>query len=99
MKTFKRLFILGSGLLLWQCCNTDVKCGTYTSSGRGHFQSITIKSGGKAELVFMGSPSEVDYTVEDGKLKLMAAGQTQLLTITEDGCLDGGGFMGKYCLE
>ncbi|MCK0147638.1 hypothetical protein MWU78_18430 [Arenibacter sp. F26102] len=94
----KTMIILALGALVLCACE-DVKKGLYKSVGQAHFESITIKSGGKAEMVFMGSPAEVEYTVEDGKVKLTTAGQTQLLIITKDGCLDGGGFMGKYCIE
>ncbi len=97
MKTLKTLAILAFTLCLLSCGN-KLK-GTYKGSNGAFFDQLTFVSNNKVELVFMGSTSEVEYTLEDGKVKITNTGQTQILTITDDGCLDGGGFVGKYCKE
>ncbi|MCB0461939.1 MAG: hypothetical protein R2816_12380 [Flavobacteriaceae bacterium] len=95
MKTFKITTFFALLLLFFSC--TPSLSGTYKGVGSTFFDQLTFKSGNKVELVFMGSTTEVEYKLEEGKVKITNAGQTQVLTITEDGCLDGGGFVGKYC--
>jgi hypothetical protein len=40
---------------------------------------------------------EGTYEIEGEKVKVTNNGETQLLTIDADGCLDGGRRIGKYC--
>ncbi|MBL85506.1 MAG: hypothetical protein CMO82_02480 [Winogradskyella sp.] len=95
MKTLKILTILAFALCLLSCGNGLE--GTYKGSNGAFFDQLTFISKNKVELVFKGATSEVEYTVEGDKVKITNAGQTQILTITDDGCLDGGDFVGKYC--
>jgi hypothetical protein len=71
--------------------------GTYTPSDNGIFEKLTFTSGNKVEITVFGSTSEVSYEVDGNKLKITNAGQTQVFTIDDKGCLDGGGMIGKYC--
>jgi hypothetical protein len=40
---------------------------------------------------------EGTYEIEGEQVKVTNNGETQLLTIDADGCLDGGRRIGKYC--
>ena len=71
--------------------------GTYTGEPDAHFEKLTFKSGGKVELSFMGSISEATYALEGDRVKISAGGMTQIFTLDKQGCLDGGGIVGKYC--
>lgn len=84
-----------AGLLA--ACGSGID-GTYLSEGDGFFESLTFKSGGKVEITFMGMTKEGDYELEGGKkVKITMGGDTQILTIDDKGCLDGGGLIGRYC--
>lgn len=80
-------------------CSENGLKGTYMGNQESFFEKLTFKSSNKVEIVFMGTTSEIDYQMEDSKIKIMNDGQNQILTITDEGCLDGGGFIGKYCKE
>lgn len=71
--------------------------GTYTSDGNGMIEKMEFKSGGKVEITAMGQTKEGTYEVEDNKVKVTISGDTNILTINDKGCLDGGGFIGTLC--
>lgn len=39
---------------------------------------------------------EGTFVVEDKQVKVTASGDTALFTIQDDGCLNGGGLVGRY---
>jgi len=46
----------------------------------------------------MVQTQEMDYKLDEGKVKLgMAGGPQQVMSIDKDGCLEAGGMMGKMC--
>ena len=99
MKLFKILSIaIIFSLLLFSCLGSGLK-GTYVVQNNAFFEKLTFKSGHKVDIVFMGTTSEIEYELDGNKVKITNAGQNQILTITDDGCLDGGGIVGKYCKE
>lgn len=98
MKPFKLISILMLLLLLSGCTNDTLE-GSYTGSENAFFDQLIFKSNHKVELVFMGATSEADYSIDDNKVKITTANETQILSITKTDCLDGGGFMGQYCKE
>src|SRR5438093_12902440 len=71
--------------------------GEYTGDKASFFEKLVFKSGGKVEISFMGGTEEAGFEVEGDKVKITNAGQTQILTIDSNGCLNGGGIVGKYC--
>lgn len=99
MKTLKTIILLSFSVILFGCPPTKTLKGTYIGSHNAFFEKLIFKSGNKVEIVFMGTTSEIEYQLEDNKVKITNAGQNQILTITGDGCLDGGGHIGKYCKE
>jgi hypothetical protein len=77
-------------------CGSGVS-GTYTSDGDGMIEKMEFKSGGKVEITAMGQTKEGTYEVENKKVKVTIGGETNILTINDKGCLDGGGFIGTLC--
>ncbi len=85
-------------LLLFGCFGNGLS-GTYMGQNGAFLEKMTFISKDKVELTFMGATSEASYIKEGDKVKINNAGENQILTINDDGCLDGGGFIGMYCKE
>lgn len=98
MKT-KIVFMLISFSFLFLGCETYKIQGTYIGNKGAFLEKITFTSNDKVELTFLGSTTEASYIIEDSKVKINSAGEIQILTITDNNCLDGGKFIGKYCKE
>ena len=98
MKTLKPLITIGL-LLLLLACEHDGLRGTYVGQKGSFLEKMTFISNNKVELTFFGSTTEATYTKEDNKVKINNAGENQIFTISDDGCLHGGGFIGTYCKE
>lgn len=98
MKPIKTVIILCITLLFFGCFKKGLS-GTYVGKENAFFEKMSFTSKDKVELTFFGSTTEASYTIEDGKVKISNTGENQILTITDDGCLDGGGFIGTYCKE
>jgi hypothetical protein len=107
MKTFSRtnhLAIASVALLvalLLTSCDSGLS-GTYTSDGSGQvgkiISSMTFKSGGKVEIVAQGMTKELPYDVEGNKVRITDERKSvTILTIDNNGCLDGGEMIGKFC--
>lgn len=77
-------------------CDTGLT-GTYTSKGGVINQTMLFKSGGKVEVTTMGMIQEGEYEREGKKVRIKVAGTTTILTIDDQGCLDGGKLVGKFC--
>lgn len=75
----------------------DTVDGTYTPKDGGFFEKMEFNSGGKVEISFMGATKEATYVVEDNKVKITNAGETNVFAINDKGCLDGGTLLGEYC--
>lgn len=73
--------------------------GIYSGKDTGFLDRLAFKSGGKVELTFMGMTKEGTYELEGDKVKITNGGETHIFTRLEDGCIDGGGILGKYCRE
>ena len=73
--------------------------GTYAGDGIP-FKQLTFTSRDKVELTtVMGTTAEAAYVVDGEKVKISANGQTQVFAIDANGCLDGGGMIGKFCKQ
>lgn len=73
--------------------------GTYKvdSNGGIPFEKMNFTSGSKVELIDAGGGiTEATYVVEGDKLKISAAGMTQVWMIDKDGSLNGGQTIGKF---
>lgn len=72
--------------------------GTYVpDDGHGFFDKLEFISGNKVDIYTMGTTVEASYKIDGNKIVLGIGGQ--VLTIDENGCLDGGKMIGKYCKE
>ena len=65
--------------------------------GAGFFEQIEFRSGGKVEITFMGTTKEGDFEVDGDRVRITVSGDTQILRLDGDGCVDGGGIIGRYC--
>ena len=87
--------LIPAAALMLSACGDSIS-GTY---GETKGVNMTFNSKGKVELDVLGPIQEGTYVVEDGKVKVTAAGQTMVLRIDDKGCLDSGAMMGKLCKQ
>lgn len=87
-------------------CTLYVGCtrglsGTYVANGdslgSALVSSLTFTSEGKVEVTGMGITKEGTYELEGTKVKITVSGDTTIMTLDENGCLDGGAMLGKFC--
>jgi hypothetical protein len=94
--------LLVIAVLLMAACGTKLT-GKYSSSiaGPGSSQvQVEFKSGNKANFSAGGTPAmEMDYEVSGKEVKLKTGPATMVATLTDDGCLDFGGDLGKLCKQ
>ncbi|MBX2992416.1 MAG: hypothetical protein KF749_14790 [Bacteroidetes bacterium] len=79
-------------------CDPDLT-GTYTSQGGLVHQTLTFKPGGKLEVRALDLTQEGEYEREGKKVRIRVGGSTTILTIGENGCLDAGTMIGKFCKD
>jgi hypothetical protein len=100
-----RAFTLLVWLPLLGACGGGGLQGTYsgedaaTGERTGFLDAINFKSGNKLEATFLGQTKQGTYSVEGKQVTLTVAGDDtpELLTIMDDGCLEGQGILGRYC--
>jgi hypothetical protein len=100
-----RPLILLSSHTLFAACGGGGLEGTYlgedAASGErtGFLDSITFKSGNRLEATFLGQTKHGTYSVEGRQVTLKVADDDtpELLTIGDDGCLEGNAIIGRYC--
>ena len=102
MRAITLLFLLP---LLGACGGGGLE-GTYSGTDAGgertgFLDSITFKSGNRLEASFLGQTKQGTYSVEGKEVTLKVADDDspEVLTIMEDGCLEGRGILGRYCRE
>lgn len=86
--------------LLFAACGGGGLSGVYTpTGGAGFFEKLTFTSGKTVEITFMGQTRELTYQVDGKKLKIISpnSAETQIFSLDNTGCFDGGGLLGKYC--
>jgi hypothetical protein len=77
--------ILGTCLLL-SACGSPLE-GTY--SDEMGVTNYTFKDDDKVYMSVMGTETELDYSVEDGKVKITSPQGNMIFTLNEDGTLQG----------
>lgn len=82
--------------LFLAACGSSIE-GVYSGKDTGFLDQIEIKGDHKVELMFMGMLKEGTYEIEGDRIKINNAGEINILRIDGDGCLDGGGILGRYC--
>lgn len=68
-------------------CNSGGLDGTYADENG--IASYTFRPGGKVALTTMGTETEMNYKVEDGKVKIGSAAGPLVMTILDDGSIQG----------
>lgn len=75
--------------------------GVYKPSSDGDLGSvidqIEFVSNSKAKITSMGMSTEITYELKGKELKLITPQGNQILNIDENGCIDGGKLLGKFC--
>jgi hypothetical protein len=79
-------------------CGNGIE-GTYSGRGTGFLEKMVFKGDGKVDLTFMGMTREGTYEVDGDRVKVTNSGTTEILTVADDGCLEGGGILGRYCKD
>ncbi len=92
----RRISMLAFVSLPLLACGPAVE-GEYSGEGTGFLEKINFKDDDVVELTFMGMTKEGTYEIEDDKVKINNGGDVSILRIDDEGCLVGGGILGKYC--
>jgi hypothetical protein len=71
--------------------------GEYLGTGDSFFEKLTFKSGGKVRVTFMGMTKVGTFEVEDNEVLITVGNETNVFTLDDQGCVVGGGLLGKYC--
>jgi hypothetical protein len=58
---------------------------------------VTFNSGGKVEVSALGATKEGTFVLDGKKVKVTISGDTTIMTIDDQGCLDAGSMIGKFC--
>lgn len=97
MKTNK--LYLGCILSTFLFAGCSGMSGTYVAGGSAFFEKLNFTSGDKVEITFHGVTKEGTYEKDGDKIVVTAGGDNCIFTVDENGCIDGGGRVGKYCKE
>lgn len=73
--------------------------GTYVAKGDAFLERIAFTSKNGVEISAMGVTQSGTFKKEGDKVTISIAGENHEFVIDKDGCLDGGGLIGKYCKE
>ena len=71
--------------------------GDYTGTGNSFFEKLSFRSGGKVRITFAGMTKVGTYEIDGKEVLITAGNETNVFTIDAQGCVVGGGFLGKYC--
>lgn len=73
--------------------------GTYVAKGDAFLEKIAFTSKNGVEISTMGVTQSGTFKKDGDKVTISISGESHVFTIDKDGCLDGGGLVGKYCKE
>ncbi len=91
-----------TALLACAClgCGGGLK-GTYIPAGISFagalISSVTFSSSDKVEVASMGTTHEGTYVLDGKKVKITVSGDTTIMILDDQGCLDAGQMIGKLC--
>lgn len=78
-------------------CGASIE-GRYAAQGEAFLDSITLSENGRAEFVFLNTPSVGTYVVDENNIRLTRpTGDTVLMVMRDDGCMSNL-ILGTYCL-
>jgi hypothetical protein len=85
-----QVVFLALSLLLLSACGSKLDDTTYESSNPVLGKTVfKFESGGKVYMSVMGVETELKYEVDGNKVKLISPQGNQILTLREDGSLEG----------
>ncbi|MGJ5819375.1 hypothetical protein [Paludibaculum fermentans] len=96
-KPFLMVPVAAAGLMLGGC-GARVS-GVYKPDGAGFLDGMNFKPDGKVDLTFMTMTKEGTFAVDGKRVKVTNGGDTQVFTLDDRGCLDGGQLLGRYCKD
>jgi hypothetical protein len=87
--------------LFLAACGHHHLSGTYTGQDGGTYAGMTLDftSDSVVQVNAGGAVTAGTYTLQGQQVTLNDGGNTMVLTIDSDGCLDGGDAVGKFCKQ
>jgi hypothetical protein len=77
-------------------CGGDLS-GEYGEGSGADWEPVMSFKGSEVELTEFGQTLVGSYELKGDKVHITANGETQAFAIDEDGCIDGGTFIGRLC--
>ncbi len=71
--------------------------GDYAGTGNSFFEKLSFRPGGKVRITFGGMTKVGTYEVDGKEVLITVGNETNVFTLDAQGCVVGGGFLGKYC--
>jgi hypothetical protein len=71
--------------------------GDYEGTGNSFFEKLSFRSGGKVRVTFAGMTKVGTFEVEGEEVLITIGNETNVFTLDAQGCVVGGGLLGKYC--
>jgi hypothetical protein len=71
--------------------------GDYQGTGNSFFEKLSFRSGGKVRVTFGGMTKVGTFEIDGNEVLITIANETNVFTIDPQGCVVGGGLLGKYC--
>lgn len=71
--------------------------GEYLGTGNSFFEKLSFRSGGKVRVTFMGMTKVGTFEVDGQEVLITVGNETNVFTLDDQGCVAGGGLLGKYC--
>lgn len=71
--------------------------GDYAGTGNSFFEKLSFRSGGKVRVTFGGMTKVGTYEIDGKEVLITLGNETNVFTLDAQGCVVGGGILGKYC--
>jgi hypothetical protein len=73
--------------------------GDYAGTGNSFFEKLSFRSGGKVRITFAGMTKIGTYEIDGKEVLITVGNETNVFTLDAQGCVVGGGVLGKYCKD
>lgn len=90
------LMVVAAGFAVAAC--DDGVSGTYAGKEDSFLEKLEFKSD-KVDVTGFGETKQGTYEVDGEKVIVTISGEAQVFTRDDEGCLDGGMVLGKYCKD
>ena len=71
--------------------------GDYSGTGNSFFEKLSFRPDGKVRVTFMGMTKVGTFEIDGKEVLITVGNETNVFTLNDQGCVVGGGFLGKYC--